>query len=136
LELIRLWDNLFTVYPEYKFIVTIHDEIDISIPRHLANEIIPKMIRCMTVQRPSDLVPLDCSLSCGPTLGAQYEMVYNFETKEFEPKWEEDKRIETQESTQEETENNELDEEKEDIDDSISYEDDLVEEIDSKMFDF
>ncbi len=136
LELIRLWDNLFTVYPEYKFIVTIHDEIDVSIPRHLANEIIPKMIRCMTVQRPSDLVPLDCSLSCGPTLGAQYEMVYNFETKEFEPKWEEDKRIETQESTQEETENNELDEEKENIDDSISYEDDLVEEVDSKMFDF
>lgn len=136
LELVRLWDNLFTVYPEYKWIVTIHDEIDVSVPRHLAHEIIPKMIRCMTVQRPTDLVPLDCSLSCGPTLGTQFEMTYNFETKEFEPKWEEDKRIETQESTQEETENNELDEEKEDIDDSISYEDDLVEEIDSKMFDF
>ena len=124
LELVRLWDYVFTQYPEVKWMVTIHDEIDVSIPRKLVNEVIPKMICCMTVKMPGWLVALDCSLSAGPSLGKQYEMTYNFETKEFVPKWEDD----TSSSKKEVNESLEYNEE-------FSQEESPVEEIDSKMFD-
>ena len=131
LEFIRLGDNIFTVYPEIKFICTIHDEINFSVPRRLVNKVIPMMVRCMTVKMPDWVVTLDCSLSCGPTLGEQYPFKYNFETKEFIPDWEEDKRKEShQEENKQELEEVEYNEE-EDI-----KEENQIEEIDSKMFDF
>lgn len=130
LEFIRLWDNIFTEYPEIKFVCTIHDEINYSVPRSLAKEVIPKMIRCMTVKMPRDLVELTCSLSAGHALGDQFPFKYNFETKEFEPDWEEDvgkkKEIYQEENKIEES----FDEETEDIIE------DSIEDIDSKMFDF
>lgn len=127
LELVRLWDNIFTQYPDVSWMVTIHDEIDVSIPRRLANEVIPKMIRCMTVKLPGWLVTLDCSLSAGPSLGKQFEMTYNFETKEFEPKWEED--TESLKSHKDINDEDCLD------DIEINTQVEFIEEIDSKMFD-
>ena len=53
IELIRLWDNLFTKYPQVKFICTIHDEVNYSVPRSLASEVIPIILKCMTVKMPN-----------------------------------------------------------------------------------
>ena len=148
LEFVRLWDNIFTQYPEIKFICTIHDEINFSVPRHLANEVIPKLIKCMTVKLKDWLVQLDCSLSAGPTLGQQYNMKYNFETKEFEPDWEEDTRKESNTEENKEDISLDLPEEDHTLDSLISIEDEQEEEekkvieekpievVDSKMFDF
>lgn len=130
LELVRLWDHIFTVYPEIKFIVTIHDEINYSVPRRLAHEVIPKLVRIQTVQMPDWVVPLTASLSVGDSLGNVYPLVYDFNTKEFHPDWEEDKRKETQENKEEEVS---------DSDNNIDIseqQDDFIEDIDSHMFDF
>lgn len=124
LELVRLWDYVFTQYPEIKWICTIHDEINFSVPRSLANKVIPILVRCMTVKMNNWLIPLDCGLSVGSDLGSIYPFKYNFETKEFVPEWEEDTRKERHET-------------KDDLEypDSDSIEDLPVEELDSKMFD-
>lgn len=124
LEFVRLWDYLFTQFPEIKYICTIHDEINFSVPRRLVRKVIPIIIRCMTVQLHNWLVPLDCSLSCGSTLGDQIPFKYNFDTKEFIPDWEEDIRKEKSEHI------DDIEEVNEDV-----VKDDLIEEIDSKMFD-
>ena len=148
LEFVRLWDNIFTQYPEIKFICTIHDEINFSVPRHLADEVIPKLIKCMTVKLKDWLVQLDCSLSAGPTLGQQYNMKYNFLTKEFEPDWEEDTRKESSKEENKEDTSLDLPPEDHTLDSLISIEDEQEEEekkvieekpievVDSKMFDF
>lgn len=135
LELVRLWDNIFTVYPEIKFICTIHDEINYSVPRRLASEVIPKLVRCQTVQMKDWLVPLDCSLSVGNSLGSIYPFKYNFETKEFVPEWEEDVGKKKDEPKQEDSEISES-LPVEDIDEGNESNDFPVEEIDPKMFDF
>ena len=124
LELVRLWDYVFTQYPEIKWICTIHDEINFSVPRSLANKVIPILVRCMTVKMNNWLVPLDCGLSVGMSLGDIIPFKYNFETKEFVPEWEEDTRKEKRED-------------KDDLEysDSDSIEEIPVEELDSKMFD-
>lgn len=123
LEFVRLWDYLFTKYPEVSFICTIHDEINYSVPRRLVKEVIPIIIKCMTVRLPTDLVSLDCSLSAGNSLGNIIPFKYNFETKEFEPDWEEDTRKDKQDNS--EIEENE----------PINKEEESIEEIDLKMFD-
>lgn len=124
LELVRLWDYVFTQYPEIKWICTIHDEINFSVPRSLANKVIPILVRCMTVKMNNWLIPLDCGLSVGSDLGSIYPFKYNFETKEFVPEWEEDMRKERHED-------------KDDLEysDSGSIEEVPIEELDSKMFD-
>lgn len=89
LEFVRLWDNVFTKYPDVKFHSTIHDEINFSVPRRIASEVIPIMIKCMTVKMENWLVPLNCSLSVGYTMGTLIPFKYDFEKKEFIPDWEE-----------------------------------------------
>ena len=89
LEFVRLWDNVFTKYPDVKFHSTIHDEINFSVPRRIASEVIPIMIKCMTVKMENWLVPLNCSLSVGYTMGTLVPFKYDFEKKEFIPDWEE-----------------------------------------------
>lgn len=123
LEFVRLWDYLFTKYPDVKFICTIHDEINYSVPRRLVKEVIPIIIKCMTVRLSTDLVALDCSLSAGNSLGNIIPFKYNFETKEFEPEWEEDTRKDKPED--------DIENESE----PIPKEEESIEEIDSKMFD-
>lgn len=125
LELVRLWDYAFTQYPEIKWICTIHDEINFSVPRDLAHKIIPLLVRCMTVKMSNWLIPLDCGLSVGSDLGSIIPFKYNFETKEFEPDWEEDTRKDKSENKEDLSENSS----------DIPQEDTSIEEIDSKMFD-
>ena len=122
IELIRLWDNLFTKYPQVKFICTIHDEVNYSVPRSLAAEVIPIIIKCMTVKMPNWIVPLDCSLSVGSTLGGLIPFKYDFATKTFTPEWEEYKAKTVV-----------VEEPKEVLEVSSTKDD--IEEIDSLMFD-
>lgn len=119
LEFVRLWDNVFTKYPEIKFHSTIHDEINFSVPRRLADEVIPIMIKCMTVKMEDWLVPLDCSLSVGYTMGTLIPFKYNFETKEFIPDWEE--LVEKKDTKEVQEDEEETDEYMDDIEDG--YED-------------
>lgn len=123
LEFVRLWDNVFTKYKEIKFHSTIHDEINFSVPRRLADEVIPIMIKCMTVKMEDWLVPLDCSLSVGYTMGTLIPFKYNFETKEFIPDWEEIvEKKDTKESQEEE-------------EDTDEYMDDIEDGYDDSDFD-
>ena len=147
IEFIKLWQNVFTKYPDIHFVCTIHDEINFSVPRRLAYEVIPILIKCMTVKMKDWLVTLTCSLSAGPALGDQYAMKYNFETKEFEPDWEDDTRKESDKKSEEDNHIEFQDDQKDDLfEDNLDDEENnnrednkessIVEEIDSKMFDF
>lgn len=129
LEFIRLWDNIFTKYPEVKFHSTIHDEINFSVPRKLAREVIPIMIKCMTVTMPNWLVALDCSLSIGYNLGSLIPFKYNAETQEFIPDWEEDLRKEKKEDEEP------INEYEDDEDSQDSIEDIELDSIDYRMYD-
>ena len=148
LEFIRLWQNIFKKYPEIRFVCTIHDEINFSVPRHLADEVIPILVKCMTVKMSGWLVELSCSLSAGPSLGSQYAMKYNFETKEFEPDWEEyvpkeehqeqkeDNHIEFPDEQKEDPFGERVDEEEDNNENTSDSKQESIDAIDSKMFEF
>lgn len=127
LEFVRLWERVFTKYPDIKFHSTIHDEINFSVPRRLAAEVIPIMIECMTVKLKGWLVPLDCSLSVGYDLGSLIPFTYNTETKEFIPAWEE--YIKKADGSVHE------DNDKEDFKESIDGESDEDDDIDYNEYD-
>lgn len=86
----RLWANVFKPYPDVTFMSTIHDEVNFSMPKRLAREVIPICMECMTIRRDDWPVTLECSLSIGrDSLGDLIPFTYNEETKEFTPEWEE-----------------------------------------------
>ena len=86
----RLWTNVFKPYPDVTFMSTIHDEVNFSMPKRLAREVIPICMECMTIRRDDWPVTLECSLSIGrDSLGDLIPFTYNKETKEFTPEWEE-----------------------------------------------
>lgn len=86
----RLWANVFKPYPDVTFMSTIHDEVNFSMPKRLAREVIPICMECMTIRRDDWPVTLECSLSIGrDSLGDLIPFTYNKETKEFTPEWEE-----------------------------------------------
>ena len=86
----RLWVNVFKPYPDVTFMSTIHDEVNFSMPKRLAREVIPICMECMTIRRDDWPVTLECSLSIGrDSLGDLIPFTYNKETKEFTPEWEE-----------------------------------------------
>lgn len=86
----RLWANVFKPYPDVTFMSTIHDEVNFSMPKRLAREVIPICMECMTIRRDDWPVTLECSLSIGrDSLGDLIPFTYNKETKEFIPEWEE-----------------------------------------------
>ena len=86
----RLWTNVFKPYPDVTFMYTIHDEVNFSMPKRLAREVIPICMECMTIRRDDWPVTLECSLSIGrDSLGDLIPFTYNKETKEFTPEWEE-----------------------------------------------
>lgn len=90
----RLWTNVFKPYPQVKFMSTIHDEVNFSIPRELAREVIPICIKCMTIEREDWPIVLECSLSLGRvSLGDLIPFKYNAETKEFVPEWEKSEEV-------------------------------------------
>ena len=84
----RLWELVFKPYPQVKFMSTIHDEVNFSIPIELAREVIPICIRCMTIERKDWPVTLKCSLSISRTdLGSLIPFTYDAETNSYEPEW-------------------------------------------------
>ena len=84
----RLWELVFKPYPQVKFMSTIHDEVNFSIPIELAREVIPICIRCMTIERSDWPVTLKCSLSISRTdLGSLIPFTYDAETNSYEPEW-------------------------------------------------
>lgn len=84
----RLWELVFKPYPQVKFMSTIHDEVNFSIPIELAREVIPICIRCMTIEREDWPVTLKCSLSISRTdLGSLIPFTYDAETNSYEPEW-------------------------------------------------
>lgn len=79
---------VFKPYPQVKFMSTIHDEVNFSIPIELAREVIPICIRCMTIEREDWPVTLKCSLSVSRTdLGSLIPFTYDAETNSYEPEW-------------------------------------------------
>ena len=90
----RLWVNVFKPYPDVTFMSTIHDEVNFSMPKRLAREVIPICMECMTIRRDDWPVTLECSLSIGrDSLGDLIPFTYNKETKEFIPEWEESSEV-------------------------------------------
>lgn len=90
----RLWANVFKPYPDVTFMSTIHDEVNFSMPKKLAREVIPICMECMTIRRDDWPVTLECSLSIGrDSLGDLIPFTYNKETKEFIPEWEESNEV-------------------------------------------
>ena len=90
----RLWANVFKPYPDVTFMSTIHDEVNFSMPKRLAHEVIPICMECMTIRRDDWPVTLECSLSIGrDSLGDLIPFTYNKETKEFTPEWEESNEV-------------------------------------------
>ena len=90
----RLWANVFKPYPDVTFMSTIHDEVNFSMPKRLAHEVIPICMECMTIRRDDWPVTLECSLSIGrDSLGDLIPFTYNKETKEFTPEWEESSEV-------------------------------------------
>jgi DNA polymerase I-like protein with 3'-5' exonuclease and polymerase domains len=84
----RLWEKVFKPYPQVKFMSTIHDEVNFSIPIELAREVIPVCIECMTIEREDWPVPLKCSLSLSRTdLGSLIPFTYDAATDSYEPEW-------------------------------------------------
>lgn len=84
----RLWEKVFKPYPQVKFMSTIHDEVNFSIPIELAREVIPVCIKCMTIEREDWPVPLKCSLSISRTdLGSLVPFTYDADTDSYEPEW-------------------------------------------------
>ena len=84
----RLWEKVFKPYPQVKFMSTIHDEVNFSIPIELAREVIPVCIECMTIEREDWPVPLKCSLSLSRTdLGSLIPFTYDAATDTYEPEW-------------------------------------------------
>ena len=84
----RLWKKVFKPYPQVKFMSTIHDEVNFSIPIELAREVIPICMECMTINRSDWPVTLKCSLSVSRTdLGSLVPFTYDFEHDTYEPEW-------------------------------------------------
>lgn len=99
LMLIRLWRDLYSKYPEVKWLGTVHDECNALVPRHLLKEVVPIIMECQRIQLPDWPVSLDPDLSIGKSFGELIPFEYSFETKEFKPAVEE---IQTNEPAKEE----------------------------------
>lgn len=85
LMLIRLWKDLFTKYPEVKWIGTIHDEINYLVPKRLLKEVVPIIMNSQRIQLPDWPVSLDPDLSIGKSFGELIPFEYDFETGDFKP---------------------------------------------------
>lgn len=69
LIIIRLWRELFTKYPDVKWIGSIHDEVNYKVPKRLLKEVIPIIIECQTIALPEWPVKMECDVSIGRSFG-------------------------------------------------------------------
>ena len=97
LMIIRLWKELFSKYPEVKWVGSIHDEITYIIPKSILIDALKIIKRCQTIKLPDWPVQLDCDISIGNSFGELIPWFLDDETGELTPQIEEIKHEQTEE---------------------------------------
>lgn len=97
LMIIRLWNELFSKYPEVKWVGSIHDEITYIIPKSILIDALKIIKKCQTIKLPDWPVQLDCDISIGKSFGELIPWFLDDETGELTPQLEEIKHEQTEE---------------------------------------
>lgn len=97
LMIIRLWKELFSKYPEVKWVGSIHDEITYIIPKSILRDALKIIKKCQTIKLPDWPVQLDCDISIGKSFGELIPWFLDDETGELTPQIEEIKHEQTEE---------------------------------------
>ena len=97
LMIIRLWKELFSKYPEVKWVGSIHDEITYIIPKSILIDALKIIKKCQTIKLPDWPVQLDCDISIGKSFGELIPWFLDDETGELTPQLEEIKHEQTEE---------------------------------------
>ena len=97
LMIIRLWKELFSKYPEVKWVGSIHDEITYIIPKAILIDALKIIKKCQTIKLPDWPVQLDCDISIGKSFGELIPWFLDDETGELTPQIEEIKHEQTEE---------------------------------------
>ena len=100
LMIIRLWKELFSKYPEVKWVGSIHDEITYIIPKSILIDALKIIKRCQTIKLPDWPVQLDCDISIGKSFGELIPWFLDDETGELTPQIEEIKHEQTEEKSE------------------------------------
>lgn len=100
LMIIRLWNELFSKYPEVKWVGSIHDEITYIIPKSILIDALKIIKKCQTIKLPDWPVQLDCDISIGKSFGELIPWFLDDETGELTPQLEEIKHEQTEEKTE------------------------------------
>lgn len=98
LMIIRLWKELFSRYPEIKWVGSIHDEITYIIPKSILIDALKIIKKCQTIKLPDWPVQLDCDISIGKSFGELIPWFLDDETGELTPQIEEIKHEQTEET--------------------------------------
>lgn len=98
LMIIRLWKELFSKYPEVKWVGSIHDEITYIIPKAILIDALKIIKKCQTIKLPDWPVQLDCDISIGKSFGELIPWFLDDETGELTPQIEEIKHEQTEEN--------------------------------------
>ena len=97
LMIIRLWKELFSKYPEVKWVGSIHDEITYIIPKSILIDALKIIKKCQTIKLPDWPVQLDCDISIGKSFGELIPWFLDDETGELTPQIEEIKHEQPEE---------------------------------------
>jgi hypothetical protein len=95
LMLVRLWKELFVPYKDkgVRWLGTIHDEINVVVPKPLLKEVVPIIMKCQTIKLPDWPVTIEPDLSIGTSFGSliPWNIIYNDDgtVKEFIPQMDE-----------------------------------------------
>lgn len=100
LMLIRLWKELFSKYPEIKWVGSIHDEITYIIPKSILIDALKIIKKCQTIKLPDWPVQLDCDISIGKSFGELIPWFLDDETGELTPQLEEIKHEQAEEKSE------------------------------------
>lgn len=100
LMIIRLWKELFSKYPEIKWVGSIHDEITYIIPKSILIDALKIIKKCQTIKLPDWPVQLDCDISIGKSFGELIPWFLDDETGELTPQIEEIKHEQTEEKSE------------------------------------
>ena len=100
LMLIRLWKELFSKYPEIKWVGSIHDEITYIIPKSILIDALKIIKKCQTIKLPDWPVQLDCDISIGRSFGELIPWFLDDETGELTPQLEEIKHEQPEEKSE------------------------------------
>lgn len=100
LMIIRLWKELFSKYPEVKWVGSIHDEITYIIPKSILIDALKIIKKCQTIKLPDWPVQLDCDISIGKSFGELIPWFLDDETGELTPQIEEIKHEQPEEKSE------------------------------------